>query len=125
MSRTHVRVIADIGNANPCFRVCIQDFLNKVFALWRQEFRHLVVGCHDLLVQIRCLRIFEGQIASDHSVKNDTAGPDISLKAMVSFTSDHLRCSIAWRAACSLKSLILLVHVGKAEVHDLESIFII
>ena len=50
----------------------------------------MVVGGHDLLVQVRGLRVLEGQVASDHGVEDDAAGPDVGLQTVVTLPSDHL-----------------------------------
>lgn len=91
LGTSHVGMIPDFRNANTGLWVSVQDLLNEVLALWRQEFRHLVVSGHDLFVQIGRLWILEGQVPSHHSVENHTTGPDICLKTMVALASNHLK----------------------------------
>ena len=48
----HVRVISDLADSDTRLRICIQDFLDEIFALTREEFGHLIVSGHDFLVQV-------------------------------------------------------------------------
>ena len=93
VSCSHVWVVSNVGNANASLRIGVQDLLDEVLALRREELGHLVVRCHDLLVQVRCLGVLEWEVASHHGVEYDTAGPDIRLKTVISLASNHLRHS--------------------------------
>ena len=53
----------------------------------------MIVCSHDLLVQIRCFRVLEGQVACHHRIENHTTRPDICLQTVVALASDHLRNS--------------------------------
>lgn len=122
---THVGVATDVLDSNTRLGVRVQDLLNEVLALRREELGHLVIGSHNLLVQIRCLGVLEGEVASDHGVENDTTRPNVRLQTVISLPGDHLGRCIAWRATRCLQRLILLVHVGKTEVDDLERVVVV
>ena len=81
---------SDVGNTDTSFWVRVEDFDDKVLALRRKELGHLVVGSHDLLVEVRGLWVLEGQVASDHGVEDDSAGPNVGLQTVVTLSSDHL-----------------------------------
>ena len=81
---------SDVGNTNSSLGVRVEDLDNKVLALRRKELGHLVVSSHDLLVEVRGLWVLKGQVASDHGVEDDTAGPNVGLQTVVTLPSDHL-----------------------------------
>lgn len=91
MSCAHIWVVSDIADANTRLGICVKDLLNEVLALRGEELGHLVVSCHDFLVQIGCLRVLEWQIACDHGIKDYTTRPDICLKTVISLSSNHLK----------------------------------
>jgi len=86
----HVWVVSDLADSDSCLRISIQDLRNEVLAFRGEELRHLIVGCHDFLVQVRSLWVFKGQISGDHRIEDNARTPDISLKAMVPLAGNHL-----------------------------------
>ena len=75
--RSHVLVTANIVDCDSLFWVCIKNLCQEVFALGGKEFWHLVVGAHNFFVQIARLGVLKRQVASYHSVKDDSTRPDI------------------------------------------------
>ena len=59
-------------------------------AIGGEEARDFEFSSHDLLVEVGGLRVLEGQVASDHGVEDDTAGPNVGLQTVVTLPSDHL-----------------------------------
>ena len=49
-------------------RVSVQESLDEVFALRRDEARDQVVASQDLLIQFICVWVFEGQVTTGHGV---------------------------------------------------------
>ena len=84
-------MIPDLRDPYTSLRVRIQDLLDDVFALGGEELGHLVISGHDLLVEVGRFRVFKGQIACNHGVEDDSTGPDISLEAVITLSSDHLQ----------------------------------
>lgn len=66
-------------------------------AVLRKEFWYFEITGEDLFVQIRCLRVLEGQEPADHGVENDAAAPNVGLKSKILLSSDHLWSCIARR----------------------------
>ena len=81
----------NVGDADSRLRIRVKDVLDEIFAFGGQELGHSVICGHDLLVQIRRLRVLKRKIPGHHGVKYDTAGPDIGLEAVIALSSDHLR----------------------------------
>ena len=70
--------------------IALETTEDEVFAFGREEFWHLVVRRHNLLVQVRCFGVLKGQVSCYHCVENDATRPNISLEAVVTFASNHL-----------------------------------
>jgi hypothetical protein len=84
------RMLSNGGNGCSLLRVCVKDLRKKITTLVRYEFRDLVVGTQDLLVQLGSFRIFKRQIPTNHCVKHNSWAPYISLETVITFASDHL-----------------------------------
>jgi len=91
VSLTHVGMVSDLANSNTRLWVRVQNSLDKVLAVRRQELGHLIVSAHNLFVKVRSLWIFERQVSCNHRVEYNTRAPDISLKSVVTLASDHLQ----------------------------------
>ena len=91
LSSSHVRMVPDLRYPYTRLWICVQNLLYDVFALGGEELGHLVISGHDLLVQVRRLRVLERQIAGHHGVEDDAAGPDVRLQAVITLASDHLK----------------------------------
>ena len=84
-------MVSDLRDADTGVWISVQYFAYEVLAFGGQELRHLVVSTHDLFIQVRCLRILKWQVASNHSVENNSGAPNISLKSVVPLSSNHLK----------------------------------
>ena len=69
---SHERVTSNVTDTIARLRVGVQDLRDQVLALLRQEFRHLIISRHDLLVQVTGFGVLEGQIPGHHGVKDDS-----------------------------------------------------
>ena len=69
---------ADIPGREALSWVRIQDPLHQVPAVITDEIWDRVIGVQDLFVENVSLGVLEGQVATDHRVENDTAGPYVS-----------------------------------------------
>ena len=69
--------------------------------------------------------ILKWQIATDKSKQNDSTTPNIHQTAVITFTNDHLRSSIARRPTGSFQLLMFLIRIAQAKINDLELIVII
>ena len=87
----HVDVVSDLRDAYASIWVGVQNFADEVLALGGQKLRHLVIGAHDLFVEVRRLWVFEGQVTGNHGIENNSGTPDVCLKSVIPFPSDHLR----------------------------------
>ena len=83
-------MVSNVGDADSSFRIGVQYFGDEVLTLRRQELWHLIIGTHDLLVEIRRLGVFEGQVTGNHSIEDNSRTPNISLQAVIPFASNHL-----------------------------------
>ena len=118
-------MVSDVAYAVALLRVRIQDTPDQVLALGAEELWHRVVSRHDLLVKITRLRVLEGQITTDHGIKHDTRGPDVCAETMIPLACNHLGGCIARRTTGRLERGTAFVHVGEAEVDNLQGQIII
>ena len=95
-----------------------------------QERGDLIVAFEDFLVQKRCLLFFERQIATDHGIQGNAAGPDIHGEALVSQSLHHLRSCVAGTTACGIEKYFIpfcvLIDVREAKVYyfDCFAVFV-
>ena len=118
-------VIPYILNSEASGWVCVQDLLDQVLAVLGDETRDEVVAVEDFFVQLIGIRIFEGKIPARHRVQNDPATPDITIQAMVSFSSDHFRGSVARTTASSFQCFALFVSIRQTKVDDLDVVLLV
>jgi hypothetical protein len=74
-------------------------------------------------VQVLEVGRFEWDSALQHSVKEDTQGPDVHIEAFVTLISDDLRCQVSWCAALLLDDLTFVDESAHTEVADLDRAF--
>lgn len=116
--------VLNLWNFETGLGVDIQYLFHEVFGIGRDEFRDLELPRKDLLVESVSILVFEGQIATEQSVHNYSAGPDINIETVVMLASDHLGGGIARRPTGGLEFFAGLVLIGEAEVDYLD-IFIV
>ena len=92
--------------------VSVENASNQVLALARDELWHGIICTHDLLVEVRSLRVFEWKVPTNHGVENHTTAPNIRLESVVPLPSDHLRGCITRRSTSCFKSSSCFIHVG-------------
>lgn len=104
----------------PLLRICVQYVLYQVARLRRYKFGDCVVAIQDFLVQIGCIRVFEGEIAADHREENDTTAPNVNVRAEVALPCNHLWRSVARGATGCFQSFSRFVGIGEAEIDYLD-----
>ena len=118
-------VVLDLSYSIPLRWVSIQNFLDQIFAGFRNETWNQKVTVQDFLVELACVGVFERKVATCHGVQDDAAAPNVRVETLVSFTCDHFRSGIAWTATCSFEHFTLLIHVGEAKVDNLDIVLVI
>jgi hypothetical protein len=88
-------VLADLGFGIAEFRVCVEHFRDHVCCIRGNKVRQSILAFEDLLVESRSVWVFERQISTDHSIKDDATTPDVNLSAMVLESLYHLGGSVA------------------------------
>jgi hypothetical protein len=91
---------SNILDGDTSCRVSVQDLLDQILAALGNKTWDKVVTVQDFLIEFICVRIFKREIATRHSIENDTAAPNIRVQTIVAFTSNHLWSSIAWTSTC-------------------------
>jgi len=104
-------VCSDIRNGDTSLGVGIQNFLDKIFRTLGNKARDQKVTVQDLFVKFACIGIFKGQVAARHCVQNNATAPNIRIKAVVTFSCNHLWCCVTGTSACFLESLIFLIDI--------------
>ena len=66
------RVRSDITSRESFIWIGVQDLLKQVAAIVTDELRNGVLGIQDLFVQNIGFRVFKWQVATNHSVENDS-----------------------------------------------------
>lgn len=74
----------------------IQYFFHEVFSIGGDKFGDVELPSQNFFVESVCILVFEGQIAAEQSIHDDSARPDINVETVVVLASDHLRCGITW-----------------------------
>lgn len=96
----------------PLYWVSIQNLLDQVLAVTGDKPWYQIVAVEYLLVQLIGVRIFEGQIATGHRIKDNATAPNIRDQAMVSLSSNHFRSCIARTSTCCFERFPLTVCIG-------------
>lgn len=78
------------------------------------------------MIQFGSLWILERQASAQHSIKYNSTAPNIDHNSFILiFPLNHLRCSIAWRPACSLKPFLFSIGITQPKIHNSDSLIII
>ena len=102
-----------------------QNFTDKVSQVIWKVGRHCIFRCLNLLIQLRCVLILKGKVASHHRKQDYTATPYVCHESLILLTFDHFRGGIAWATACRFKKLPFFVKISKAEVYNFYIIVVI
>ena len=118
-------VTADIRDGHSSFRVCIQNFLNKVLGALGNESGNQKVAIQDFLVKFACVGIFKRQITTSHCIQNDSAAPNVRVQTMVTLACDHFWSCVAGTSACCFKRFVLLIYIRQAKVYDFDVVLLV
>ncbi len=77
----------------------VENALEHLFRISCQHFWLLVLTSHYLFVKLISVSILKRQVTAKHSIKYDSARPDINIYTFVSLSGNHLGSSIARRTA--------------------------
>lgn len=92
--------------------VSVQNLREDIPAFLGDKFRKGKLTFQNLLIKECSLRVFEGQIATDHSIEDDATTPHVYFRPMILKALDHLRGGIARGATSCFQSLIFLIDIG-------------
>mmetsp|Transcript_20841 Transcript_20841/g.32150 ORF Transcript_20841/g.32150 Transcript_20841/m.32150 type:complete len:218 (-) Transcript_20841:533-1186(-) len=100
--------------------VRIQNLLDEVLAGLGNVAGERILAVQYFLVELVRVRVFEGQVPTEHRVEDHSARPDINLEPVVLLTGDHFRRCIARTATSRDQGIARLIHIRQAEVDDLQ-----
>lgn len=83
-------VLPNSGNSGSLFWVSIEDLCQKISSFIGDKLRDLVVSAEDLFVELGSFRILKGQVAANHGIQHNSGAPDVRLKTVIAFSSNHL-----------------------------------
>ena len=118
-------VSADVLDCVALFRVGVQDFCYQILTLGREEIGYLIFGLDDFLIQLLRVLVLKWQVATNHSVENHAARPDVRTKSVVALTPDHLGRGVAGTPAGCLQRFAFLVQITQAEVNQLDVVVVV
>lgn len=73
-----------------------QDMLDEVLDFIAQIAGELVVGRKNLLIKALCVLVFEGKMAADQAVEDNSSAPNVCFGTDVLQSFDEFGSSIAW-----------------------------
>lgn len=112
--------LPDLLQFETLLRVRIQDSFQQFLALVRKHFGGFVLASDDFFIEFVGIRIFEGEVAAEHSIEDNAAAPDIGAETLVLLACNHFWGSVAGTATRSFEFLAWLVLVGQPEVYYLD-----
>ena len=112
--------LLELGDGVPGVWVDVEDVPEHVLGVGGEHLGLLVLAAHDLLVEFVGVLVLKGEVAAEHGVEDDAAGPDVDAGALVAPARDHLGRSVARGPAGRFEPFARLVLVGQSEVHDLD-----
>ena len=118
-------MFSNVRHSVPLLRVRIENAFHHVSCVLGDELGDLEISRQDLLVEVACVCILKWKVATYKSKENDTNGPDVYMRAMVTLTSDHLGGGIARRSTGCLQGLTSLVCVTQTKVNNLDVLVVI
>lgn len=117
------RMIPDLADRVSLMLIAGENVGNEVSGVFWNRFVEIVSTRNNLLVEQICLRVFEGEVATNHGKQNYSTWPNIDSQAVVFLAFYHLRGGVTGRAAGSFQLLSFLVGVGKTEINDFDVFF--
>lgn len=110
----------DLIDFEPSFRVDVQNTSQNIFGISRQYFGQFKISSDDFFVQFICVGVFEREVAAQHGIQNDSARPNVCIKALIFFACDHLRSGIARRATGSFEFFSGFILIGEPKVYNFD-----
>lgn len=111
------RMAFDLRDRVPRFRIDVQDPSNQVARFMRYKGGNRVLSLNYLLVQDLGVIVVKGEIPTEQSEENHPRGPNVHGKSLIFESFDHLRSSVARRAAGSTETRLVLIEIRETEVH--------
>ncbi len=69
---TEPNVTTNVGSCESLGRVSVEDFLNKISAIFTDKLWNSVISVENFLIEHVSLGVLKGEIAADHCVQDDT-----------------------------------------------------
>ncbi len=117
------RMIPDLADRVSLVLIAGENVGNEVSGVFWNRFVEIVRTRKNFLVEEICLRVFEGEVATNHSKQNYTTRPDIDSQTVVFLAFYHLGGGVTGRTAGSFQLLSFLVGVGKPEINNFDVLF--
>jgi hypothetical protein len=113
-------MLSDVCDLEALLWICVQDIGDEVSGFWGYEFGYRIFSIKDLFIKVCSVRIFEREIATDHSKQNYTAAPNVNIGTKITFPCNHFWSSITRRSACRFQSFPSFVSIRETEVDYLD-----
>ena len=104
----------------PWLRICVQYALQHLLGISCQHFGLLVLPSHYLFVEFICVGVLERKVTAQHSIEDDSTWPNINVKTLITFSSNHLRSSIARWSTSRFKFFPKFVLIRQAKINNLN-----
>lgn len=95
-------MLTDLIDAVSFLRICNQYLTDQILGLLADVVSDGVLAVHYLVVELVSVRVFEGQVATQHGVQDHATRPDVDLQTVVVLACHHFRSSVAGRATGGL-----------------------
>lgn len=102
------RVASDVCKFEAIGGVGVQDFGYEIAAVLSYVSRERVLALYDFLVELVRVGVFEWQVAAQHRIQDDSAGPDVDLQTLIGLASYHLWRCVARTATSRLEQICRL-----------------
>lgn len=96
------RMLFDLISGEPFIGVYVKNLVDEISTTIGYPVRYVKLAVQDFLVKNVSVRVFERQISTDHGEQDDATAPDVYPGSVILFSGDHLRGSVAGRAARGL-----------------------
>jgi len=113
-------ILTDVLNFETFFRVCVQHLLKHFLSIAADKARYLEFSTQNFLIKLRCVRVFEGQEATDQGKHDDATTPNVDICAKIFFASYHFRSGIAGTTTSCFKELSMAISVAEPKVNNFD-----
>ena len=104
-------MLADVLDCVATRGVSVQNAVDQVLTLRREETRQLVLRAEDLFIKLISVLVLKRKESTNHGEENNTGAPNVGAQAVVSLALNHFGSGVARTPAGGLESLASTVHV--------------